>query len=98
MPDEQKPKAKPVTHAKSGTGDVVREYMATILIASLAMSAGTAWSKALARVFGAVGESNTTGKMIMVAITATIFAALAALYFSNNDEAEEREAAKIASG
>lgn len=94
--DKKKPPA--VQHKSNSTADIVREYMATILIASLAMTSGMAMAKALSRFFGAVGKNKTTSKMIMVALTSTILAALVALYFSENDSADERRATEVLEG
>jgi len=91
---------KSVTHVKRKTGDVLREYAATIIIASLAMAAGTSWARALSEMFGAVGDNtqHKVYKMVMVAGTATVLAALCALYFSENEADEEAEVAKVVEG
>ena len=92
--------SKPVKHVKSRTADIVREYAATVIVASLAMAAGTAWSRALSEMFGVVGENtkNKVYKMVMVAGTATLLAAICALWFSENESDEEQAVSEVVTG
>ena len=75
---------------KTKASQAVRSYLSTIVIASLAMTAGQSWAQALGEFFDVnSGTKNKTYRMVIVAGTATIIAALCALYFSEHDTEED---------
>jgi len=71
---------------KTKASQAIRSYLSTIVIASLAMTAGQSWAQALGEFFDVrSGTKNKTYRMVIVAATATVIAALCALYFADHD-------------